>query len=148
MKQRTATEQKHLEDIANKIRALGGHLPLVVSVTEGTKIRSSAQNAMYWTEIEHFLDQIREAIWRLSEFSGYSEAETRWVIAGYLPVEYRGIMYCLTKDSVHDTLKKICEIPTSTRLGTKSFKKFEERMAQTMTEIIGGLNAVVQKVAA
>jgi len=148
MKQRTATEQKHLDEIADKIRNLGGFLPVVVTVTEGKKIRTDLQNAAYWCEMKHFLSQITEAVTRLSDFSGYTVAEVRRIIADTLPPDQAGIVYALSPEAAHDCLKEICGIPTSTRLGTKAFMKFEGRLEQTMTEIIGYINAVVYKAAA
>ena len=72
--------------------------------------------------------------------------EVRRTIGTEIPIEHVPILFATKKETVHDTLKMICEIPTSTRLGTKSFGKFEDRLSQIMSEIIGSVNAITKGV--
>jgi len=145
MKQRTATNQAQLDEIADKIRGLGEYLPLVITVTEGTKIRSTGQNARYWAEITYFMEQIQEAVSKVAEYTGFTELEVKRLLAADLPVEQAVILFARIPEAVHDQLKQICGIPTSTRLGTKAFMKFEDRMAATMTEILGNVNNLTMR---
>lgn len=148
MKQRPVQNEQQLQQACTDLLRLGGHLPFVITVTEGKRIRTSAQNARYWLDMEFFLSEIRESVYRLAEHTGYTDAETRWVIAEELPVEQRAILFCLSKEAAHEVIKQICGIPTSTRLGTKDFMRFEERLAQTMSEILGQINAITARAAA
>ena len=139
MKQRTILNAEQLKKACAALSGLGGNLPLVITITEGTKTRTSGQNARYWCEIEYFMEQINEAIGRAADESGHSEFEIKKILAGQLPIEQSVILFAKKKEVVHEVLKDICNIPTSTRLGTKDFMKFEDRLSQTMMEIIGNI---------
>ena len=71
MKQRTILNEEHLKKACADLSRLGGRLPLVITVTEGTKTRTSGQNARYWCEIEYFMSEVNEAI-----------EKAKWAIAG------------------------------------------------------------------
>jgi hypothetical protein len=145
MKQRTITTKEQLDKAVNDMRMLGHKLPLVITVTEGTRLRTSGQNARYWSEIEFFMQQITQAVDRVADHTGYSPLEVKRLIAEELPIEQAVILFARNKEVVHDILKEVCGIPTSTRLGTKAFSKFEERLAQLMTEILGNINAITRR---
>jgi len=144
MKQRTATNQAQLDEIADKIRGLAGFLPLVVTVTEGTKIRSTGQNARYWAEIEHFMAEINTCIEQNADFYGNTNIEMRRIAAEGMPVEHAVILFARQKEVVHEVLKQICNIPTSTRLGTKEFTKFNDILDAAMIEILGEIRGAVR----
>ena len=139
MKQRSILTQDQLKKACADLSCLGGSLPLVITVTEGIKTRTSGQNARYWCEVEYFLEQINEAIERAATESGHSEFEIKKILAEQLPIEQSVILFARKKEVVHEVLKDICNIPTSTRLGTKEFMKFEDRLSQTMSDIVGNI---------
>lgn len=139
MRQRTILTEDHLRKACADLSQLSGNLPLVITVTEGTKTRTSGQNARYWCEIDYFMEQINESIEMAANESGYSEFEVKKLLAEQLPIEQSVILFARKKEVIHDVLKGICNIPTSTRLGTKDFMKFEDRLSQTMSEIIGNI---------
>lgn len=139
MKQRSILTQEQLNKACADLAKLGGNLPIVITVTEGTKIRTEGQNARYWCEVQYFMEQINEAIHNAANESGHSEFEIKKILAEQLPIEQAVILFARKPEVVHDILKGICNIPTSTRLGTKDFMKFEDRLAQTMSEIIGNI---------
>lgn len=147
MKQRTITTAEQLNDAANSLRLLGGRLPIVVTVTEGTKTRTGGQNRRYWADMDFFLEQIDEAIEQFAEQAGYTNFEARRVVAEFLEPQHAAILFVRKKEAAHEILKMICNIPTSTRLGTKSFQKFERVLEQTMAEILGSINSVVRQAA-
>lgn len=145
MKMRTATEQKDLDESADIIKGLGAYLPLVITITEGKRIRTDGQNRRYWSNLSNLLQEIRQAISQVSEHTGYSEFEVRKLVADELPIEQAAILFVRTPEAAHEILKMLVGIPTSTRLGTKAFSKFEMRLEQTMMEIIGNINAITRR---
>ena len=144
MKQRTITTQEQLEKAILALKGLSDRLPIVITVTEGTKTRTSAQNARYWAEVQYFMSELNEILAQAAEESGYTQIEMRRLVAEQLPVEQAVILYARKKEVVHDVLKDICGIPTSTRLGTKEFSRFDEVLAQTMSEIIGNIRGFLR----
>jgi hypothetical protein len=68
----------------------------------------------------------------------------RRIVAKELQPEQVAILYAGTPEAVHDILKTINGIPTSTRLGTKKFAEYEERMVQTIAEVVGAVRAVAR----
>lgn len=139
MKQRIILNEEHLKKACADLSMLGGRLPLVITVTEGTKTRTSGQNARYWCEIEYFMSEVNEAIEKAATESGHSEFEIKKILAEQLPIEQSVILFARKKEVIHEVLKGICNIPSSTRLGTKEFMKFEDRLTQTMSEIVGNI---------
>jgi len=142
MKQRTITTEDDLQRAARDLVGLTDHLPLVLTVTEGKRLRSSAQNRMYWSEVGYFREQITAAVDEVAEHTGYTPMEVKRLIAQELPIEQAVILFAQSSETVHEILKQIVGIPTSTRLGTKEFSKHEERLSQVMTEVIGSVKAV------
>ena len=137
MKQRTLQTDADLKKASNDLLGLGGHLPVVVTITKGKRIRSETQNARYWAGLNQHMENISNWVQKLADDSGHTPWEIRQAIASELAPEYAAIMYCFIPEAVHVILKKICEVPTSTRLGTKEFMQFETRMEQAMAEIVG-----------
>ncbi|MEE9118749.1 MAG: hypothetical protein V3U02_09200 [Calditrichia bacterium] len=144
MKERILLTDADLQKAARDLTALTTHLPVVLTVTQGTRIRSTAANARYWSGLNEYLDQMNEAINRIEE-NGYTNLESRKVIASELSTEHAAILYCTNAESIHNIIKLICGVPTSTRLGTKEFQKFESVMEGTLAEIIGEIKAVAMK---
>lgn len=145
MRERPVTNQQELDKAANDLRALGDHLPLVITVTEGKRIRTEGQNKRYWSEVQWFREQLSQAIEQVAEHTGYTPLEVKRLIAQELEPEQIAILFARSSETVHDCLKEICGIPTSTRLGTKEFMKYEERLTQVMMEIIGTVQAITTR---
>lgn len=145
MKQRTIHNEEQRQKASQAL--LGITPPFVVMVTKGTKIRTSGQNSRYWVDMEFFLEQIDEAVDRMAEQTGYTDLEARRAIAEFVPPEHAAILFVRKKEAAHEILKMICNIPTSTRLGTKAFQKFERVLEQTMAEILGSINDVARRAA-
>lgn len=145
MKQRSLETKEDLQKAAADLLNLEHSLPLVITLTEGKKIRSNNQNARYWANINYFLTEINNTITSVSEHTGYTELEVKRLLAKELEPEQVGILYARKPDVIHDVLKQICNIPTSTRLGTKDFMKFEDILEKTIAEIIGSIRSVAMK---
>lgn len=145
MRERKIETSEQLRKAAGDIARLAANLPLIITVTEGRKIRSSKANSRHWVLIDSFMYEIDDAVRRISEHTGYTELETKKIIAQNMPAEQIEILYARTKEAIHNSLKVICNIPSSTRLGTKSFSKFDDVLAGTIAEIIGHINAVTRK---
>ncbi|HEY4761491.1 MAG TPA: hypothetical protein VIH42_12995 [Thermoguttaceae bacterium] len=105
------------------------------------KHRTHGQNDRYWATLTECLRQIKQTVYGLAESSGHTPLEIRRLIAADLLPEQIAILFAKTPETVHDVLKEICDVPTSTRLGTKEFQRFEERMEQTIAEIAGHVGA-------
>jgi hypothetical protein len=144
MKQRIILNDDDLKKAAQDLMALSGRTPFVITVTEGTKIRSTGQNSRYWCDIQYFMDELRGAIEQAEEQTGHTNIEIRHILAEQMPIEQAVILFARKPETVHEILKDICGIPTSTRLGTKAFMKFEDRLAQVMSEIIGTVRAILR----
>jgi len=144
MKQRPILNEQQLRQASHDLLKLGGNLPIVITVTEGTKIRSEGQNRLYWQEVQYFMSELNEVVDQAAERSGHTNFEIRKIVGEQLPIEQAVILFCRTKESIHDCLKSICGIPTSTKLGSKEFMKFTEILAQTMSEIIGAVRSALR----
>lgn len=145
MKTRSLTTKADLIKASADLLNLEANLPMVLSLTEGKKIRSNAQNARYWSEIKYFLDDINSTIGSVSEHTGYTPLEVKRLLAQSLEPEQIGILYARKSESIHEVLKQICSIPTSTKLGSKDFMKFETILQQTIAEIIGSIRSVAME---
>jgi hypothetical protein len=108
------------------------------------KTRTEGQNSRYWCTLEEELRQLSAGIAEISEHTGYSPLEVRRIVAKELQPEQVALLYAGTPEAVHDILKTINGIPTSTRLGTKKFMEFEERMLQNIAEVVGAVRAVAR----
>ena len=144
MKQRQILNDNDLKKAVQDLSGLSGHFPFVITITEGTKIRSIGQNSRYWCEVQYFMDELRSLIEQAEEQTGHTNIEIRHILAGQMPIEQAVILFARKPETVHEILKDICGIPTSTRLGTKSFAKFDERLAQVMSEIIGNVRGILR----
>ncbi len=146
MKERAIENHEQLAKVVTDLSKLADYMPFVVTITSGKKIRSTAANARHWANIEDFMNQINEAVEKVSEYTGYTPLETKKVISLSLPSEHIEILYARSKEAVHLGLKHICNIPTSTRLGTAEFSKFDDILEATIAEIIGEINDLSRKV--
>ena len=66
--------------------------------------------------------------------------EVRRLIARWPPIfppEQVGILFTRKSETVHEHLKIICDVPTSTRLGAKGVHGFRGPHGRTLTEIEG-----------
>lgn len=146
MKQRTIHNEEQRQKASQAL--LGIKPPFVVTVTEGTKIRTEGQNSRYWADMEFLLEQIDEAVERLSDEFGYTNIEVRREIAKGMLNEYQpecsAILFVRNKEAAHEVIKMICNIPTSTRLGTKAFQKFDGVRERVMAELLGAINATIR----
>ena len=147
MKERQIKTKYDLEKAALDLLRLEKHLPLVLTLTEGNRLRTPAQNARHWSDIDAFMTEINQSIEYVSEHTGYTPLEVKRLLASELPIEHAVILFARSKETVHDVLKDICNIPSSTRLGTKAFSKFDDILAQTMSEIIGSVKAFTRRAA-
>lgn len=138
MGQRRIDSDQLRDRAIDDIRALS--YPYFVTVT-AEKTRSSSANARYWALMQENLDAITATVERLSEETGHTPLEIRRHIAAQLTPEHAAILYAVKKEAAHEILKLICGVPTSTRLGTKKFKKFEAIMEATLADILGEVNA-------
>ena len=145
MKQRSIETQEQLEHAASDLLKLAGNMPFVITITAGTRIRTSPQNKMYWSELQFFMNEISQAVSNVAEHTGYSELEVKRLISNDMEPEQAAILFVRSKEAVHEVLKMIVGIPTSTKLGTKDFNKFTERLAQVMSEILGIVNMFERK---
>jgi hypothetical protein len=119
-----------------------------VFVRDYEKIRTLPQNARYWASLNEYLKQIRASVNQIAEYTGHTPLEARRIIARALEPEYVAVLFSNTAEAAHDILKLIVGIPTSTRLGTKKFTEFHERMEQTIALIAGEVNNFVRANAA
>lgn len=145
MKERRAETQQDLEKAALDLVALGDHLPLVITVTEGKRIRTEGQNSRHWVSIDHLRQELQQAVEQVAEHTGYTQLEVKRLIAAELEPEQIAILYARTNEVIHEVLKQVVGIPTSTRLGTAAFSKFDTRLEQVMAEIIGTVRAITAR---
>lgn len=143
MKTRTIHNEADLKKASQDILNVGGSLPVVMTLTKGTRIRTTGQNSRYWATLDEHLRTIGVLVEAVVEQTGYTPMEVRRLIAAAanLPPEQVGILFTRKSETVHEHLKIICDVPTSTRLGTKEFMGLEDRMIQTLTEIEGEIRA-------
>lgn len=107
------------------------------------KIRSLGQNARFWASLTEYLRQINEVVNQVATETGHTPLEVKREAVGGLPIEYGIILFAKRPEVVHAVLKEICNIPTSTRLGTKKFMEYEERMLAVMGDILGHVKSMV-----
>lgn len=113
-----------------------------VTIREHVRTRTDGQNKRYWASLTEELRQMQQSIDRIAWHTGHTPIEVRRIVSAELEPEQIAILYAQTPEAVHDILKTIHGIPTSTRLGTKAFMSFEERMIQAVTEVVGAVVAV------
>ena len=144
MKQRSILNETDLTKAVADMANLKAYIPFVITITEGTKIRSNSQNARHWADITHFMEDIANYIEETATFYGNTDIEMRRIVAEGMPVEHAVILFARKPEVVHEVLKSICNIPTSTRLGTKEFSKFDDILAKTMMEILSEIRSAVR----
>jgi hypothetical protein len=144
MKDRTLRTEQDKQQAAKDLQAIpADRLPLYLTLSQGKGQRSSAANARYWANIEFFMQEINNEINVIADNLGYTNMEARRVIAEKMDnVEHALILYARSKEVVHEVLKQICNIPTSTRLGTKEFNKFSDQLDLAMSQILGEVRAI------
>jgi hypothetical protein len=119
----------------------------MVEIKEAVRVRTLPQNARYWAGLTSELRLINRDIEEVSAHTGFTPIEVRRIVAKELQPEQIALIYAQTPEAAHDILKTILGIPTSTRLGTKQFMEFEERMLQVIAEVVGAVRAVARKAA-
>ena len=121
--------------------------PWQVDLREYVRTRTTGQNSRYWATLTEEMRQLGEAIANIAKHTGYSPLEVRRLVAATLEPEQIAILYAQTPEAVHDILKVIHGIKTSTRLGTKAFMEFEERMIQSVADVVGAVREVARQAA-
>lgn len=143
MKDRTLRTEQDKQQAARDLQAIPvQHLPLYITISPGKGQRSLGANARYWANIEFWIEEIRNEIKVIADETGYTYLEARRVIANELPPEHEEILYARTKEAVHEGLKEICGIPTTTRLGTKDFNNYSDQLDLAMSQILGEVRAI------
>lgn len=107
------------------------------------KTRSLGQNSRYWVSLSEYLRQMNALVNQIASDTGHSPLEIKREAAAGLPIEYGIILFAKKPEVAHEVLKDVCNIPTSTRLGTKKFIEYEERMLAVMGDILGHVRAMV-----
>lgn len=134
-------------EAAKSVLAITGDPLMEVCIRPHTRIRSTNQNARYWASLDEELRQLAHEVALICEHTGYSDLETRRLIAKELQPEQAALLFARTSEAAHDILKTIHGIDTSTRLGTKKFMEFEERMIATVAEVVGAARALYRSAA-
>ena len=112
---------------------------------EHEKIRTTPQNSMYWAALDYYLKMITRSVENVAKHTGHTPLDIRRLIAKELDTDQATILFIRSKEAVHDYMKTIFNIPTSTRLGTKKFSQFEEQMEATLSDIVGTINAIAAR---
>ena len=144
MKERSIKTPSDLAQACADLAGLTSYIPFVLTITQGKKIRSTAANARYWSMLNDNLDLINTEVQAIEE-KGYNNLEARKLIAKELPWEQSLILGATSAEVAHSILKIISGIPTSTKLGSKSFMRFEETMEQVLYEIVGSIRNVAKR---
>lgn len=132
------------EDRRSAIEAIMGiDFPYRILISP-KKLRSDAQNARYWSDLQWHIDEIRQIISASSGRTGFTPLEIRKMIAMNISPEHTWLLFSTKKEALHDALKVICDVPTSTRLGTKAFMKFETIMENQMAEVLGEVKSFLR----
>lgn len=132
-------------DVLMTLRDEGGKY--VVEIKPYQHTRSLPANSRYWASLTEYLKEIALSVKRISEQTGYTVLEVKKLVGRELQLEQAVILFAKTPEVAHDVLKEINGIPTSTRLGTKEFSQYTERMEQTIAEIAGAVNEFAAKAA-
>lgn len=108
--------------------------------------RSEGQGKRYWAGLDEHIFQLHAAIEAVSDYTGYTPYEVRRLVAKDLQPEHVGILYALDSKIAHKCLKDVCGVPSSARLGTKEFSKFDLIMEQTITEIVATVKSIANQI--
>jgi len=142
MKQRSIETHDQLAKAVSDISRLADHMPFVITISPGKKIRTEIQNSRYWCMMQESLDIISAEVDEMAERTGYTPLEARRVVAAEMPWEQSMILACRKSEAAHEVAKMILGIPTSTRLGTKDFMKFEDQIDMLMAEIVATIRSI------
>jgi len=148
VKTRTLQTKADIERARADLLGLEGHLPIVLTLTKGKRIRTEAQNARYWATLTQHLENISNWVQQIADETGHTTWEIRQLIARDIEPQYAPIVYCFMPEAAHKVLKIICDVPTTTRMGTKEFMAHEARMEQTMAEVVGSIQQVAMTMGA
>ena len=116
-----------------------------VVIRPHVKTRTDGQNARYWADLTEQLRQLCQEIDSMSDHTGYTPLEVRRMAAKGLSPEHTAILYTHSPEAAHEVLKVINGIPTSTRLGTKAFMKFEGIMIMNVAEVVGAVRSLARR---
>ena len=81
MKTRTIHNEADLKKASQDILNVGGSLPVVMTLTKGTRIRTTGQNSRYWATLDEHLRTIGVLVEAVVEQTGYTPMEVRRLIA-------------------------------------------------------------------
>ena len=123
------------------IKSCGNTKAWKVTIEEYEKTRTTIRNAHYWANLTDLIEDIRKAVERIAEYTGHSPLEVKREIAKGMTPEDIALLFTKNPEGAHDVLKEIAGIPTSTKLGTRKFIAFEDRMIQIMSDIAGHVQA-------
>ena len=143
MRNRTLRTPEDVDRASEDLKKCKGHLPLVMTLTEGSRIRSESQNSRYWATLGEYVEDINNAIHYYSNESGYTDLEARHVLGEQLGWPRDHILMARKPEVVHEIAKMICGVPTSTRLGTKEFTKFEDIILDYVGEVAAEVRRAV-----
>ena len=114
----------------------------LVEIRQALRPRTLPQNSRYWATLTEELRQLAAIVAEISAHTGYTVLEVRRLIAEDLPPEQVALLFVQSPEAAHEILKIVHGIKTSTRLGTKEFMEYEDRMLQTFAEVVGMAQAV------
>lgn len=118
-----------------------------LSIRPYQKTRSTPQNSRFWASLTEYLRHMNQTVQAIASETGHTPLEIKRLIAQEMQPEQVAILFARKPEVAHEVLKAIHDIPTSTRLNTKQFMVYEQRMEQTIAEIAGIVNAFSRKAA-
>ena len=116
---------------------------MMVVIKPFEKTRTLGQNSRYWVGLQEILRLLNATVNQIASDTGHSPLEIKREAARGLPIEHGIILFAKKAEVAHEVLKDICNVPTTTKLGTKKFMAYEERMLAVMTEILGHVRAMM-----
>ncbi len=145
MKTRTIETVEQLEKFSKDVMVFRDYLPIYTTISQGKEKRGEGANSRYWAMLQESLEIISSEVNDLAETLGYTPIEARRVIAHLLPWEDSLILACRKSEPAHEVMKMVFDIPTSTRLGTKEFAGFGDKIDEKMAKIVGAIRAICRK---
>ena len=112
-------------------------IPWQVRIARVERTRTVGQNSRYWATLTETLRRLRAHVHTLADESGHTPLEIRRLLATELEPENVALLFVRTPEAAHEIVKMICDVPTSTRLNTRKFMAFEDRMVAVLGELIG-----------
>lgn len=116
--------------------------PWQVRIAPAERIRSAGQNLRYWATLTDILHRLHAHVQMLATDTGHSPIEIKRILANGLEPENVALLFVRTPEAAHEIVKAICDVPTSTRLNTKKFMEFEDRMIAVLEELIGHVESL------